>query len=330
MMHAFVRRFLRPAALLIALVPLASCASGGAQARAPQIAAGPAPALADTVRVMTYNIFAGNDLDRRPNLARVAALIDTLRVDIVMLQEVDRLTARSGGVDQAAVLAEATGLHVVFGRSIDFGGGEFGNAVLSRWPVGTTRVLPLDSLLAPVLAAEVQEARTLLHVVVETPGGRLHVANTHLDHRAGSAIRPAQALAVLAYLADAVPAGQPLVLGGDLNATPDAVEVRALRSRFTDAWPVCGTEPGLTFRTDRPDRRIDYVHLSGVGCAGAFVPDRPLSDHLPVVVDVVVPRPAPGPRSETARTQRPGRSTSPPTGRSCSPSGAATARSRAA
>jgi endonuclease/exonuclease/phosphatase family metal-dependent hydrolase len=280
--------------LSVAALLLAACAAPAA--RPPATAEPDAAARADTVRVVTYNIFAGNDLERRSNLDRIAALLDTLRADIVLLQEVDRLTARSGGVDQAAVLAEATGLHVVFGRSIDFGGGEYGNAILSRWPVRAARVVPLDSLLPAALVADVQEARTLLHVIVDMPGGTLHVANTHLDHRATSTVRQPQALALLAYLADAVPPGEPLVLGGDLNARPDAVEVRALGARFTDAWTACGTGPGFTFRTDQPDRRIDYVLLSGAACAAARVLDRPLSDHLPVVVDVVIRR----------RTARPG------------------------
>lgn len=261
---------------------LAACATAGA----PQP---PAPA-ADTLRVVTYNIFAGNDLERRSNLARVAALIDSLGADIILLQEVDRLTARSGGVDQAAVLARATGLHGVFGRSIDFNGGEYGNAVLSRWPVRTWRVVPLDSLLPPRLAAEVQEARSLLHVVVDAPGGTVHVVNTHLDQGAGSVLRPSQTLALLAYLAGAIGTGEPVVLGGDLNAAPGTVEVRALAGRFTDAWTACGDGAGFTFRADRPDRRIDYVMLADARCTSARVLERDLSDHLPVVVDVVVPR----------------------------------------
>jgi endonuclease/exonuclease/phosphatase family metal-dependent hydrolase len=260
-----------------------------ASAPAPRLGADPA-VRADTIRVLTYNIFAGNDLERRSNLERIAALIAALDADIVLLQEVDRLTARSGRTDQAAVLAQFTGMHMVFGRSIDFGGGEYGNAILTRFPVLSSHVLPLDSLLPASVAADVQEARTLLHVVLETPAGLLHVVNTHLDHRAGSAVRPAQALSLLAYIADAVPAGQPLVLGGDLNATPDAVELRALRARFTDAWLQCGSGPGFTFRTDRPDRRIDYILLSDARCASARVLPDALSDHLPVFAEIIVRR----------------------------------------
>jgi endonuclease/exonuclease/phosphatase family metal-dependent hydrolase len=272
---------------------LAAACWGAACVAAPH--ALPAPAVAhtahyDTVRVMTYNIFAGNDLQRRSSLERVAALIDSLGADIVLLQEVDRLTVRSGRVDQASVLAAATGLHMVFGRSIDHDGGEYGNAVLSRWPITASRVVPLDSLLPEPVAAGVQEARTLLHVVVEAPPGPLHVLNTHLDHRAGSTIRPLQSLALLAHVAGAVPPGASAILGGDLNAAPDAVEVRALSVRFTDAWSMCGAGPGLTFRTDRPDRRIDYILMSGAACAAAFVLEHPFSDHLPVIADILIER----------------------------------------
>lgn len=244
-------------------------------------------APAGTMRVMTYNIFAGNDLERQSNLARIAALIDSLEVDVVLLQEVDRGTARSGGVDQAAVIAEGAGLHVVFGSSMNFDGGEYGNAILSRWPVQTSRVVPLPSTAGqPPDAAQSTEPRSVLHVVVSSPYGELHVLNTHVDHRPESAARKAQVLELLAYVATAVPRRARVVLGGDLNARPETTEVRSLGVLFSDVWPSCGTGDGATFRSDAPDRRIDYVMVANLECTAARVLDTQLSDHRPVVTNV--------------------------------------------
>jgi endonuclease/exonuclease/phosphatase family metal-dependent hydrolase len=62
------------------------------------------------LRVMTFNIHAGHG-----NLARVAAVIRGASPDLVALQEVDvHWDARSGFVDQARALAEATGMDVRF------------------------------------------------------------------------------------------------------------------------------------------------------------------------------------------------------------------------
>jgi endonuclease/exonuclease/phosphatase family metal-dependent hydrolase len=243
---------------------------------------------ADTLRVMTYNIFAGNDLDRHSNLVRVAALIDSLRADVVFLQEVDRRTARSGGVDQAGVLAERTGMQAVFGRAMEFDGGEYGIAVLSRRPIRSSRVVPLEVARPSELTARPYEPRALLHVVIDTRAGQLHLLNTHLDHQGDPVFRHPQVLQLLAYAADSVPRGAATVLGGDLNAVPEATEVRALGVAFDDAWTRCGSGAGPTFRADRPVRRIDYILLAGTRCVAARIIDTLLSDHRPLVVDLLL------------------------------------------
>ena len=74
-------------------------------------------------RILSYNVRAGRGLDGSPALDRQAAVIRALAPDVVALQEVDRCTQRSGGIDQAAALAESTGMHAVFARAIDFEGG---------------------------------------------------------------------------------------------------------------------------------------------------------------------------------------------------------------
>lgn len=234
---------------------------------------------------MTYNIRAGHDLDRTSNLSRIAALIDSVRSDLVLLQEVDRNTARSGRVDQAAVLARLTAMHAVFAPAMEYDGGEYGIAILSRWPVRASYVVPLD-IPQPAELAEPYEPRALLHVMAGTPLGIVHIVNTHVDHRADPRFRQLQLMQLMAYIARAVPQDAVLVVGGDLNAGPESAEVGALRLALDDAWLRCGAGPGLTFRSDDPDRRIDYVLLARATCRTARVLERTYSDHRPVVVDV--------------------------------------------
>ena len=274
------RRIVGVLGLAVAVTLGASCAS-----TLPTTLPPTADATA-TVRVMTYNIRAGHDLDRQSNLARIATLIDSLNVDVVLLQEVDRGTARSGRVDQAAVIAEHADMHVVFGSSMNFDGGEYGNAILSRWPVQSSRVVPLQPNDVQAGAAQPTEPRSVLHVVVSAPDGALHVLNTHVDHRAESPARQAQVQKLLAYVAEAVPRDARVVFGGDLNARPDAPEVRSLGLEFADVWASCGTGDGATFRSDAPDRRIDYIMLANLQCTTARVVATTLSDHRPVITDI--------------------------------------------
>ena len=86
---------------------------------------------APKIRVASFNIAAGKVSD----MTAIAKAIRAMNVDVVALQEVDKLTARSGRVDQAAELAKLTGMQAVFGRAIDFDGGEYGLAFLSRYPL---------------------------------------------------------------------------------------------------------------------------------------------------------------------------------------------------
>ena len=84
------------------------------------------------VRVLVFNIHAGKDAKGQNNLAAVADLATSVAADVVLLQEVDRGTKRSGNVDQVRALATRSGYASAFGRSLDYDGGQYGIAVLSR------------------------------------------------------------------------------------------------------------------------------------------------------------------------------------------------------
>jgi len=167
---------------------------------------------------------------------------------------------------------------------MSFDGGEFGIALLSRWPFSEPQVVPLE---VPVREGSAPEPRTLLHVVARTPLGAVHVLTTHVDHQRDPTYRRLPLVRLLSHVAAEVPADARVVLGGDFNAAPETHEVSALGVRFTDAWKLCGSGEGYTFRSNSPDRRIDYVMLGALGCTRAEVLDRTISDHRPVLVEIV-------------------------------------------
>jgi endonuclease/exonuclease/phosphatase family metal-dependent hydrolase len=141
-----VPRPIRPllqACALVAAALLAACAGAGQGARGGR-----------EVTVLVYNIHAGTDTARQSNLARVAELVRRTGADLVLLQEVDRNTQRSGPTDQPAVLARLTGYSVAFGRTIGFQGGDYGIALLSRWPIRRDTLIPLTVTAPPGLTTE--------------------------------------------------------------------------------------------------------------------------------------------------------------------------------
>ena len=254
----------------------------------------PAPAL----RVATFNVHAGKDTGGTGNLARLATFVRAERPDVLLLQEVDVRTTRSGSVDQPAALVAAVGGHVAFGKTLDFQGGQYGIAVWSRFPIAAhaLRHLPIDPPQAR--AGGSHEPRGALVAVVDAPGAPLTVVNTHLD--ASSERYREQELSALIHVVDSLRrAGHRRVLvGGDFNAPPESGVVAAARAAgWTDAWATCGDRTdGFTFSARRPVKRIDYLWLVGAGsaargqparCAAARVSADTLSDHRALVVNGV-------------------------------------------
>lgn len=90
---------------------------------------------ATLLRVLSYNIHHGEGVDGKLDLDRIARTIQSVEPDLVALQEVDRKVTRTGGIDQPAELARLTKMQVAFGGNIVLQGGDYGNAVLSRWPI---------------------------------------------------------------------------------------------------------------------------------------------------------------------------------------------------
>ena len=74
----------------------------------------------------------------------------------------------------------------------------------------------------------------LLEAMVNVNGQIIRVFNVHLDYRREPDVRAKQVAEMLGYIA--ADAGL-LILTGDLNATPDAPELRLLFNRLNDTWP---------------------------------------------------------------------------------------------
>lgn len=234
------------------------------------------PRGAPRVRVVTYNIHHGADADDHVDVARLAGAIAELRADVVCLQEVDKGVRRSGGQDLPAELARRLGMFVVFGKNIDYQGGDYGNAILSRWPV-----LESDNLHYRMLRPD--EQRGLLIARLDAPFGPLAVGCTHIDYRPDDAERVANGDEILA-------AAERLdVLGGDFNDVPVSRVHGALAKAFVDCWQAVGVGDGATYPVAEPKKRIDWLLVRRGGAwspVAASVPASAASDHRPLVVDL--------------------------------------------
>jgi endonuclease/exonuclease/phosphatase family metal-dependent hydrolase len=247
------------------------------------VAAVPDPGAGPTrpVRVLSYNLHFGFDVEGWSDLEATARAIEASGAEVVGLQEVSRGWYVNGSTDLLAWLQRR--LRMPYMRFAGASDPVWGNAVLSRYPIVAGQVVRLPREGVPL-------RRSALRVEVDLGvGRRLRVVVTHLHHLEGpegARVRLAQ----LPRLLDTV-AGQPAtVLMGDLNAEPGSAEIALVRrAGLTDAFLAAGGGPAdeLTWPSDRPDRRIDYIWLSGDLTATGFVATTSTaSDHRGIAVTV--------------------------------------------
>jgi endonuclease/exonuclease/phosphatase family metal-dependent hydrolase len=266
--------YFRRAALLLSVPALVGCTGFRS------------PATRDHVRLLVYNIHAGKDAKGIDNLARVADIVRTTKADIALLQEVDRGTTRSGKVDQPKVLAGLTGFHAAFGKTLDYQGGDYGIAVLSRWPISSDTLFSLPVEPSQERAGGSREPRGALQAVVQLPTAPLAILNTHIDASREDFYRKQEMTTLLRLVTGSIrERRRSTLVGGDLNAEPGSTVIEMVRgSPVRDAWPECGRGPGLSYPADKPIKRIDYLLLPPEWkCLSASVVETEASDHRPVL-----------------------------------------------
>lgn len=275
---------------LLLLPALGACSAGSSSVYSSRSAATATEPI--RVRVLTYNIHHGEGTDGVFDLPRIAQVIRDHNPDLVALQEVDDRTTRASGVDQAAELGRLTGMHYVFGKAMDYAGGGYGEAILSRYPFIETRNHGL-----PFSPGHEPRAAIAAVVRIGTGGPDLIFVGTHLDHTRDPADRIAQARRINGSFVREN--GPPTVLAGDLNAAPGSGPMNLMLSYWTDA---SGGSPAPTIPVVSPNRRIDYVLYRPAAAwrvvESRVIDERLASDHRPLLV-VLEYIPPPGQRNRT-------------------------------
>jgi endonuclease/exonuclease/phosphatase family metal-dependent hydrolase len=236
-----------------------------------------APAQEVALRAVSYNIRHGRGMDDSVRLVRTAGVLRALAPDLVGLQEVDDRVRRSGGHDQAAILGALLGMHHAFGAFMEYQGGRYGMAILSRHPIVRSHAIALP---------DGNEPRVALSADLRLPDGSVvRAINVHFDWVADDGFRFSQASALAAVL-DTMTV--PWVLLGDFNDVRDSRTLALFRARAVEAMKPEGAR--TTFPSADPEREIDYLFVAPAArwrVEGARVVDeRVASDHRPVVVEL--------------------------------------------
>ena len=241
------------------------------------------------MRIGTFNIQHGVDYATKletgesvVNLDRMADYIAEMGLDVCGLNEVYDCPLGGELPKQAAHIGEKLGYYHVFAKAIDIRPGyPYGVALVSRYPIVSTRCVPIELAEEDREYDGYYENRILLIAELDIEGKPLTVMVSHFG------LNPDEALLAAETVLQEIPKIQtPIVLMGDFNVTPDRPEIQAISSLLNDtAYLIEGSD--CTWPSNAPDRKIDYVFtstdLEAVSCR---IPERVVSDHRPVVVDL--------------------------------------------
>ncbi|WP_176015206.1 endonuclease/exonuclease/phosphatase family protein [Victivallis sp. Marseille-Q1083] len=229
------------------------------------------------IKIMTYNIHAGIGMDDQFNLPRLAEVIRANGADVIGLEEVDINNPRSQRSDIPRELGQLLNMHPAFIKAVAFheGTSQYGNAVLSKYPLEVVDKLPLpgDGNAEP-------RAALVVKVAAEQP---FYFIVTHFvwepeleDLRLQSVDAIDQLVQSKKYY--------PAILVGDLNQEPDAACIEALRKNWTltndhggsKSWPADQPEQQLDYIAFTPKNAFEIVRHQVIGEVMA-------SDHRPVM-----------------------------------------------
>jgi endonuclease/exonuclease/phosphatase family metal-dependent hydrolase len=220
------------------------------------------------VLILSYNVRNCHGLDDSTNYQRVADIIRRINPQIVAIQELDSATLRSNGMVALNQLAVRTGMYSVYGPTINYLGGKYGNGILSKEKPVSRKSVPLPGR---------EEKRSLLIVEFED----YIFCCTHFSLNAEDRLKSAEIINDLFQ-----ETSKHVFLAGDLNSLPDSDPVKNLEKK----WLMLNNSVNYTIPSDYPRRCIDYIFAlkntnHSYKIEKTMVEKEPLaSDHLPVWV----------------------------------------------
>ncbi|GAB3894145.1 hypothetical protein GCM10028803_09160 [Larkinella knui] len=225
-----------------------------------------------TLTVLTYNIHHGANALEHNTIVQIGRLIREYSPDVIALQEVDSVTTRSRKQDHLGQLSRLTSMYPLYGAAIDFQGGKYGTAILSKYPIIASQKMMLPN-------PDKTEQRILQCAYIELPNEKtVRFCNSHLDHQS-TLNRNLQLAFIDKTLENSI---QPVFWCGDFNTDPDDPEIEKLMERWVDAG-----KDSHTSTLVGTGARIDYIlslkqsELELVRYRVLNVPK--FSDHLPVL-----------------------------------------------
>lgn len=218
-----------------------------------------------SLKIITYNIDFGQLVDKAiVELITIPALQNS---DILLLQEMDER-----GVDQIAQALHYN--YIYYPASIHKHGKNFGNAILSPWPISQPY-----KLLLPYYSIPIHQRRIAARAMVDVGGTPILVYNAHTEtYLSTRQHRREQAIAILD---DIDPAQAHVIVGGDFNTVRKATTLRIDKLAAEQGLTRATVNVGATVH--RFPAIADHIYVRGLSVMEAGkAEETAASDHLPV------------------------------------------------
>lgn len=200
------------------------------------------------IKVLSFNILHGATTKGDFNLDVIAKVIKDANPDFVAMQEVDFKTNRAKKFDLVTELGWRTKMAPLFGKAMNFDGGEYGEGILSKHSLLQSRnvMLPYSSG---------NEPRAALEITTVLPSNdTIAIIGTHLDHLKDDTDRIQQAKKINTVFSQNK---YPSILVGDLNDIPGSTAINILEEIWSSSYNK--KDPKPTFPSIDPSIKIDYV-----------------------------------------------------------------------
>ena len=240
-------------------------------------------ASARTLNLAHYNIHHGEPKRGKYDIRRTLGAVEWEKQDLIAMNEVDWKSKRVGGADTPADIARLTGRHVEYVKAKPYGGGYYGNAVVSKEkPLSVERIdLPRGNGAGRVKCA-----------LIMCEFADFWFGTAHFDLRSNITNQLKSVEIIRGAVAEKSKT-KPVFLTGDWNNEPDSVTLKKMREFMT----ILSDEKARTytdFRVKPKDDEycIDYIAVDSAHAGKVSVKSRRVkqgdftSDHNPVFVTV--------------------------------------------
>ena len=231
------------------------------------------------MKIMSFNTqHCLNYVTKEIDFKKMAEVITACGADIVGLNEMRDAGKHPEYTAQTAALAELTGLHhYFFAKAIELPHGPYGNGLLSRIPIVAAATISVPDP-DPKTGTGYYETRCLLKAKLQN-GLTVLVIHFGLNRdEQENAVRT-----VMAHLET-----EKCILMGDFNVPPEHELLAPIHAQMKDTADIFPA-PLLSFPSDRPTKKIDYIFVSpDLTLYAADIPAIVASDHRPHIAEIML------------------------------------------